>query len=210
MVRGNQPHSDRDRQFHAGPDGQVERGHARRASAGASMKRQVWFLIAAGLAAIPAGALAVGALFVPAADFSAPFQALGQALAGDDWGQVRIEQHMIIRITPGDPSPPREATPLPPPLPPERLKQRKIPPCLPIVAITGARPLENNQLLLFLRNRRMIQADLSHNCTARDFYLGFYVTSTVDGLLCAGRDTIHSRAGTTCAISQIHELVAPN
>ncbi len=172
------------------------------------MKRTVWGLIAGGLALLPACAIAVGALFVPAAGVGpqAPF---GHVLASDHWDQVRIEQHLIIRIMPGEPVVPRD---MPPPvqLPPERLRQRRIPPCLPVAAIAGSRPLANNRLLLFMRDHRLIGADLSRNCTARDFYLGFYITPTGDGQLCAGRDTIHSRAGTTCAISEVHELVPAN
>jgi len=83
-------------------------------------------------------------------------------------------------------------------------------PCLPVAAIAGVRPLSNNRLLLILRDHRLIGADLSRNCTARDFYLGFYVTPNNDGLLCAGRDMIHSRAGTTCTISEVHLLVPTN
>jgi hypothetical protein len=61
--------------------------------------------------------------------------------------------------------------------------------------------------LLFMRDRRLVGADLSRNCAARDFYLGFYVSPTGDGQMCAGRDTIHSRAGATCQIAQFHELI---
>jgi hypothetical protein len=153
------------------------------------------------LAAVPAAAIAPGGL---------PQGLLARQLRDGDWHQVHIEQHVIIRITPGDPSLLRE---LPPPMPaplPERLRQRRIAPCLAVTGIAGVRPLANNRLLLFMRDHRLVGADLSRNCTARDFYLGFYVSPTADGLLCAGRDTIHSRAGTTCTISEIHELVPNN
>jgi len=174
------------------------------------MKRHSRVLIAIGLglAALPAGAMALGGLFVPADQPAA--QVLGHDLADGDWRQVQIEQHLIIRITPGNPSVMRD---MPPPAQqplPERLRARRMPPCLPVAGIAGVRPLANNRLLLFMRDHRLAGADLSRNCTARDFYLGFYISPTGDGQLCAGRDTIHSRAGTTCMISEVHELVPTN
>ena len=153
------------------------------------------------LATVPAAAIAPGGL---------PPGLLARQLGHDGWHQIHIEQHVIIRITPGNPAMLRD---LPPPMPeplPERLHQRRIAPCLAVAGIAGVRPLAKNRLLLFMRDHRLVGADLSRNCTARDFYLGFYVTPTGDGLLCAGRDTIHSRAGTTCTISEIHELVPNN
>ena len=176
------------------------------------MNRWLAILVAtmAGLCAVPVGAIALGALFVPASLGSAPTGNPGGELSEDHWHQVQIEQHMIIRITPGNPAILRD---IPPPAPqplPERLRPRRIAPCLPVAAIAGVRPLANNRLLLFMRDHRLVGADLSRNCTARDFYLGFYVASTGDGLLCAGRDTIHSRAGTTCTITEVHELVPTN
>ncbi len=172
------------------------------------MKRTVWGLIAAGLAvaAVPVGAWAVGSLYIPMAQTA---RDLGHDLSGDDWHQVRIEQHIIIRITPGDPAMMRDMPPAPQPLP-ERLRERRMPQCLPVAAVAGVRPLAANRLMFFTRDHRMIGADLSRNCAARDFYLGFYVTPTSDGMLCAGRDTIHSRAGTTCMIAQLRELVPAN
>lgn len=174
-------------------------------------------MIAAGLVltAVPAGAIAPGGLPLRAPYLAMPVpihsaQVLARQLGDGGWHQVHIEQHLIIRITPGSPAVLRD---LPPPAPeslPERLRLRRIAPCLPVSGIAGVRPLANNRLLLFMRDHRLVGADLSHNCTARDFYLGFYITPTADGLLCAGRDTIHSRAGTTCTISEVHELVPNN
>jgi len=156
--------------------------------------------ILAGLA-IPGGAIALGALYVPGG---------AKALAGKPWHQISIEQHMIIRITPGGAAVMRD---MPPPAPeplPMRLHARRMPPCVPVGAIAGVRPLAGDRLLLILRDHRLVGADLSRTCAARDFYMGFYITPTADGLLCADRDTIHSRSGTTCTITQVHEMVPAN
>ena len=159
----------------------------------------LWGVAALAMLALPAGAIALGVFQVPGVTGAA------QALGHDRWHQVRIEQHIIIRITPGDPAAPRDV-PEPPPLA-EKFREKRMPACVPVAAIAGVRPLTARRLLLFMRDRRLVGADLSQNCAARDFYLGFYVSPTGDGQICAARDTIHSRAGTTCLIAQLHELV---
>ncbi len=160
------------------------------------------------LAMAPVAAIGLGALFVPAtlSNGGAPARNPGN----DTWNQVRIEQRVIIRITPGLAGPVRELPPPGPPPLPERLRQRRMAPCVPVAAIAGVQPLAANRLLLFMRDRRLVGADLARNCNARDFYLGFYVTPTPDGQLCAARDAIHSRAGATCLIAAVHELVPMN
>jgi hypothetical protein len=177
------------------------------------MIRRSPFLVALGLIAlaIPGGAIALGGLFVPQMPARPDAaQTLGRELSGKPWHQVSIEQHLIIRITPGGPAVMRD---IPPPAPeplPMRLRPRRMPPCVPVQAIAGVRPLAGDRLLLILRDHRLVGADLSRTCAARDFYMGFYVTPTADGLLCADRDTIHSRAGSTCTVTHMHEMVPQN
>ncbi len=185
------------------------------------MTRWSPFLIAGILAAlaIPCGAIALGALYVP--DMPArhdkpqnPGQNLRQSPGHDlfdqHWRQVSIEQHLIIRITPGGAAVTRDVPPPAPEQVPVRLHQRRMPPCVPVQAIAGVRPLAGDRLLLIMRDHRLVGADLSRTCAARDFYMGFYITPTADGLLCADRDTIHSRAGATCTITHVHEMVPVN
>jgi hypothetical protein len=183
-----------------------------------TMTRWARFWIAAGLAAVtlPGGALAVGALFVPdrreelAQTVGTTGRDRDHDMSDGPWNQIRIEQHLIIRITPGGPAVMRDMPP-PAPLPlPLRLHRRRMPPCVQLTAIAGVRPLAGERLLLLMRDHRLVGADLSRTCAARDFYLGFYVTPTPDGQLCADRDSIHSRAGTTCMITGVHEMVPAN
>ncbi|EGD59182.1 hypothetical protein Y88_1244 [Novosphingobium nitrogenifigens DSM 19370] len=134
---------------------------------------------------------------------------LGEALGEGNWNQVRIEQHLIIRITPRMAGPDPNAPPPPPPEP-VRLRERKTASCMPVGAIAGVRPLGEGRIMLMMRDRRLIAADLARNCSGRDFYMGFYLTSNNDGQLCVERDTIHSRAGTSCTITRMRELVPEN
>jgi hypothetical protein len=125
--------------------------------------------------------------------------------------QVRIEQHMSIRIAP-------QARPLT--MPPRflldnmprqqlapRFVERSIGRCLSVSSISGVQPDMGSRLILFLRDRRMISAVLDRACRARDFYSGFYVERTTDGQICVDRDTLQSRSGANCKITRIRQLV---
>ncbi|GEO00003.1 hypothetical protein NSE01_18350 [Novosphingobium sediminis] len=143
-------------------------------------------------------------------------------LGPDVWDQVRIEQRVIIRVTPRDAG--RDAvapqllplTPMQPimqPMLPQtrpnavRFRERKTGKCMPAMGIAAVQPITDGRLMFYMRDRRMIAAGLEKACSARDFYLGFYMSKTPDGQLCVGRDQIHSRAGTTCKLKDVREYV---
>ena len=119
--------------------------------------------------------------------------------------QVRIDQRLIIRIAPRAPrrdpdfDVPRQTVV-------QRFDERATARCLPVQGIAGVQ-VSDGRLMLFMRDRRIIGMNLEKSCRPRDFYSGFYVERTSDGRICAGRDDAHSRAGTTCAISRLRELV---
>ena len=126
------------------------------------------------------------------------------ALEPETWNQVRIEQHLTIRISPGQaPRGTFFAPPPPPPATPQRAPERRQIRCVAMAALGGLRLSGPNQLTLILRDDRMIQATLPKICSASAFYSGFYVEPTSDGMLCARRDVIHSRAGSNCSISRL-------
>jgi len=121
--------------------------------------------------------------------------------------QVRIEQRMIIRITPLGPQ--REMLADLPRAPlASRFSERKVGKCVPMSGIAGVQIGGDDRLLLFMRDQRLIGASLEKACQARDFYSGFYVDRSSDGQLCVGRDMIHSRSGTSCSFSRLRQLVA--
>lgn len=125
-------------------------------------------------------------------------------LPEDTWAQVRIEQQLIIRITPRANG--REPAVAPPSVT-YKFRERKTGNCMPARGIAAVRPISDSRLLLFMRDRRLIGATLPKVCNARDFYLGFYLTQPADGQICVGRDLLHSRAGSSCVIAQVRELV---
>lgn len=138
------------------------------------------------------------------------WQALAEGFRPVEAAQVRIEQRIIWRVNPM-PGPARsnlnsfaaQAQGA------SRLAERRMSGCIPMSWIAGGQAQEGSRLLLFLRDRRMVAADLERACSARDFYSGFYVDKPdSDGRLCAGRDRILARSGARCSISAFHLLVA--
>jgi hypothetical protein len=141
------------------------------------------------------------------------FREVAESFRAQAQNQVRIEQHMTIRITPLSrpmsmppnfllDMPRREAAP--------RLLERKIGRCLPVSGISSVQPDAGNRLILFLRDRRMVGATLERSCRARDFYSGFYVERTPDGQICVDRDTLLSRSGANCKLTRIRQLIDPD
>jgi hypothetical protein len=128
-------------------------------------------------------------------------------------GQVRIEQRIIIRIAPGLPS--RDLRderrslfgPAGRPLAP-RMEERKMTQCLAVAGIAGVQPDGPTRLMLFMRDQRIVSAALEKSCNARDFYSGFLVERSTDGMICAGRDKLLSRSGSNCALGKLKQLVA--
>ncbi|GGC17465.1 hypothetical protein GCM10011371_01190 [Novosphingobium marinum] len=122
--------------------------------------------------------------------------------------QVRMERRVTIRISPR-PSPVRPSMlmALPNREIGPRFVERKIGKCLSVSSIAGVQPRGQSRLLLFMEDQRMISAELDKTCTSRDFYSGFYLSRSDDGMLCAGRDTLLSRSGANCKLTRIRQLI---
>lgn len=162
------------------------------------------------VASAPADASQAGQQPQPASD--TVWRQLAEGFRPSDAAQVRIEQRVIWRITPM-PGPTRESLVAIAPRPPgsPRMIERKMGDCVQMGWIAGGRPEGASRLLLFLRDRRMVAANLEKACSARDFYAGFYVDKpNSDGKLCADRDRILARNGARCEISSFRLLVTEN
>lgn len=138
-----------------------------------------------------------------------PIGALFAGWRADIAYQVRIEQHIFIRIPL---RPPREPDmllefPRPDPRPP-RMVERKMGDCVAAGGIAGMVIDGDKRLILYMRDSRMVSALLEKACRARDFYSGFYFDRQADGKLCAGRDTLLSRNGANCRLTRLRQLVA--
>ena len=119
------------------------------------------------------------------------------------FAQVRIERRIILRVTPR-PAPRRS---LVAPASTVRLVRRDTDQCVPLASIAGFRA-QDTRLLFYLRDRRLLSADLDRACSPREFYAGFYLERPEDGRLCVNRDDLHARSGAKCSIAQFSQLVA--
>ena len=149
------------------------------------------------------------AKFGPARQEPDPFRDFRDSYRPEVQQQVRIEQHMVIRLVPSTPSVRRDSAD-PPPRAGQavRYKEKKLGRCVAIDDIVGIAPTQSNRLLLFMRDHRLLSATLERICDADAFYLGAYVERSTDGRLCTGRDTLRARTGASCQVSRISRLVA--
>lgn len=83
--------------------------------------------------------------------------------------------------------------------------ERKGPKCLPAAMIAGAAMASPSTIDFVMRDRRRVRARLDNDCAGLDFYGGFYVEPG-NGAVCARREEIRSRAGSTCRIERFRSL----
>jgi hypothetical protein len=179
------------------------------------MNNPAAFLTSFALAVLPLGAAPAGeaaratpADAKPAQGLAAapppPLRLLEEARRPTVENQVRIEQRVIIRIAPSSPQRMEQS------LArlnnrSDRFEERRLGECIPINMIAGVAPQEN-RLLLFMRDRRILSARLERACNPEDFYAGFYIERQ-DGRLCERRDRLQSRAGASCRVTRLNRLV---
>ena len=84
--------------------------------------------------------------------------------------------------------------------------EKKGPKCVPVAAIQRALLSGSEQVDFILENRARIRAQFDEDCPALDFYGGFYLQPQ-DESLCARRDAVHSRIGSSCMIERFKQLV---
>jgi hypothetical protein len=111
--------------------------------------------------------------------------------------QLRVERSSIIRVPPA--SRRREK--------PVKWKEKGAPPCIAWSKLAAAMVSSSNTIDLVVRGGTRYRLKLEKSCQAIDFYSGFYVTATRDGMVCEDRDYIHSRSGGQCVVDTFKTLV---
>lgn len=149
---------------------------------------------------VPAAILLSLALPVAGASDQPPREAPAVQVA-----QMTFHQHIIIRFPRL-----RETHDMPPPAPAEeskRWQEKKAPKCVPISEIEGASVTRPDLVDLVMADDSVLRAHFDDRCPALDFYQGFYMRPTADGMVCAGRDSLRSRSGGDCRIKTFKRLV---
>lgn len=128
-------------------------------------------------------------------------------IASDDpralqMAQVTVRQQIIIRVHRGmRPAPPPGGSLV-------QWRESRGPDCVPARAVAGATSVGRNSVDMILRDNSRVRARLERGCQGLDYYNGFYVDGTADGMICADRDSIRSRMGGACEIDQFRTLRA--
>jgi hypothetical protein len=122
--------------------------------------------------------------------------------------QVRIERRVTIRISPISPAV-REnmVAEFSRPQSQPRYVERKMGKCVPLRSIAAAQTAPGDRLMLYMRDQRIVSARLEKACSAEDFYSGFYVEPSKDGMLCVDRDKLQARSGAKCELSGLRQMV---
>lgn len=117
--------------------------------------------------------------------------------------QLRVEQRVVIRV----PTQPANITTLAPSKP-LKWKEKKGPRCVALNRLRAAAVTGDDSIDLVLQDGARLRAKLNSSCPAIDFYQGFYLRPSADGLICSDRDSVRTRAGATCEITRLRTLVA--
>jgi len=117
--------------------------------------------------------------------------------------QLSIEQRVIIRI-PTMPAQPRTNGPVTV----IRWKESRGPRCVPLNLIRAAVVASKAGVTMVVSSNERYLAHLGRACRPADFYAGFYISPNKDGVICAGRDTLHARNGSACEIERFSRMTA--
>jgi hypothetical protein len=148
---------------------------------------------------------ATTALLLPSAPPGDERKAAPVAPSASRVAQVRIQQHFVIRVP--RPDTVRRVSAPAAPLPPIAWVEKDSDKCVKIQNLAGATITRPDSVDLFLSGGKRVRARLGNECPALDFYTGFYVKPTKDGMVCAKRDVFRSRSGGECKIKAFRTLV---
>jgi hypothetical protein len=123
------------------------------------------------------------------------------------WRQVRILERFSIRISPGAPMPPQLQFEMDQDRARPRIEERRMPKCVNAGQIGAVQSTRDNRLVFFMRDQRVVVANLEKACRSSEYYSGFYMARSADGQLCLDRDVLQSRSGASCKVKRWRELV---
>lgn len=86
--------------------------------------------------------------------------------------------------------------------------EKKGPKCVPLLDIAGAIITESDSVDLLVADGTRLRAKFDAKCPALDYYAGLYIKGTADGMVCAERDSIRARSGSSCQIDKFKRLSA--
>ena len=123
--------------------------------------------------------------------------------------RLTIRERIVIRVPRVAPAgtAPVGRTPLPASKP-LVWRETKGPKCIPAQGMAGAMITAPKQVDLVLMGGKRVRAKLDGDCKPLDFYGGFYLRPSADGMICADRDSIKMRSGASCGIDNFKTLVA--
>ncbi|MBN8808718.1 MAG: hypothetical protein J0I47_10895 [Sphingomonas sp.] len=99
----------------------------------------------------------------------------------------------------------RQSAPMPVQM---RYIEKKGPKCIGADQLAGAVVTAADSVDLVMHGGKRVRAAFKDQCRALGYYGGFYVKPSLDGKVCAGRDSVRSRSGDSCPISLFKSLVA--
>ncbi|WEJ99820.1 MAG: hypothetical protein P0Y59_23460 [Candidatus Sphingomonas phytovorans] len=118
--------------------------------------------------------------------------------------QLTVHQRIIIRIprlpfTSREPIQDQQSV---------RWSEKKGPKCVAMSDLVGAAISAPDSIDLMIEDGSRVRARLNDDCPPLDYYSGYYLKPTQDGMVCADRDAIRSRSGGSCRIKEFKRLVA--
>lgn len=119
----------------------------------------------------------------------------GAGAAGGQVMTMSFHERIIVRVPRVGP-PPRQLT----------WKEKHGPRCIAAAELAGAMVSAPGVVDLVLTGDRRVRARLDGACEPLDFYSGFYLKPSADGQICADRDSIRARSGTSCRIDAFKRL----
>jgi hypothetical protein len=138
-------------------------------------------------------------LLAAAATLASPVSAPAQRAPAPRGGTAGFHERPTIRV----PST-RQSLPVPQQV---RYVEKKGPKCIAAGDLAGALVTASDSVDLVLKGGKRVRAAFKDDCNALAYYGGFYVKPSLDGQVCAGRDSVRSRSGDSCPISVFKALV---